>query len=167
MNDRSCPEMSVVLITPDRYDTVRKTISYLREQTVKHRLEIVIVAPSADRLNLEEPELKEFFTFSVVEVGEVTSIGAANCAGVQRANAPIVALGEDHAYPDPDWAEILIEAHQESWAAVGPKYVMAIRTALRVGLISFLTTVHGLSPPQPKRSTTCRDTTAAISARFF
>jgi hypothetical protein len=119
MNDGSCPEMSVVLVTPDRYDTIRKTLSHLREQTVKHRLEIVIVAPAADRLDLDETELKEFFQFHVIEVGEIKSTGKAIADGVHQARAPVVAYAEEHSYPGPNWAEALIKAHRHPWAAVG------------------------------------------------
>ena len=44
----SSPQMSVVIVTPDSYETIRKTVEHLRAQTVKDRLEIVIVAPSAE-----------------------------------------------------------------------------------------------------------------------
>ena len=121
MGDLNSPQMSVVLVTPDRYRTIRETIAYLRKQTVCERLEVVIVAPSASALGLDAEELKEFFRFRVVEVGRITSIGAANAAGVRGAAAAIVALAEDHSFPDPTWAEVLIEAHQKNWAAVGPE----------------------------------------------
>jgi hypothetical protein len=35
------------------------------------------------------------------------------------ARAPIVALAEDHAFPAPGWAEALIAAHRDPWAAIG------------------------------------------------
>jgi hypothetical protein len=38
---------------------------------------------------------------------------------VNRASAPVVVLGENHAFPEPEWAEALIEAHKGPWAAVG------------------------------------------------
>jgi hypothetical protein len=41
--------MSVVLITPDNYGAIRKTIGHLRAQTVKNCLELVIVAPQSLR----------------------------------------------------------------------------------------------------------------------
>jgi Glycosyl transferase family 2 len=125
MTDGSSPAMSVVLVTPDGYETIRTTMRHLRAQTVRDRLEIVIVAPSADSLQLDNAELKEFLHFQVVEVGEVRSIAEGNAAGIRHARAPVVALAEDHAYPDPDWAAALIEAHRDSWAAVGP----AVRNA--------------------------------------
>ena len=42
--------MSVVLVTPHRYDAIRKTMEHLQAQTVADQLEIVIVAPSAAAL---------------------------------------------------------------------------------------------------------------------
>jgi Glycosyl transferase family 2 len=123
--DYRLPEMSVVLVTPDGYGTIRTTMKHLRAQTVRDRLEIVIVAPSVDALHLDHTELQEFLQFRVVEVGEVRSIAEGNAAGVRHASAPVVALAEDHSYPDPDWAAALIGAHRNAWAAVGP----AVRNA--------------------------------------
>jgi GT2 family glycosyltransferase len=118
-------ELAVILTTPDSYETIRETIACLRRQTVRDRLEIVIVAPSARELQLCESELKSFATYHVVEVGILKSIGAANAAGVRHAGAPLVALAEDHSFPNPGWAEALIAAHQQNWVAIGP----AVRNA--------------------------------------
>ena len=51
MNDGCAAQISVVLVTPDRYDAIRKTMEHLQAQTVLDQLEIVIVAPSAATLN--------------------------------------------------------------------------------------------------------------------
>jgi hypothetical protein len=32
----------------------------------------------------------------------------------------VVACCEDHAFPDPGWAQALIQAHRQPWAVVGP-----------------------------------------------
>lgn len=120
MDDSYTPAMSVVLVTPDCYETVRKTIHHLQGQTVRQHLEIVIVAPSADTLNLDESELVEFFGHRVVEIGAIRSTGEAYAAGVRQAMAPVVVLTEEHVYPDPGWAQALIETHQQLWVAVGP-----------------------------------------------
>lgn len=114
------PDLSVVIVTPDRYETVRKTIGYLRAQTVRDRLEIVIVAPSAETLGMDDSEKENFFQVRVVGVGPIESTATARAAGIRQASAPIVALAEDHSYPDPRWAEALIEAHRQPWAVVGP-----------------------------------------------
>lgn len=122
MTQKGEPALSVVLATPDCYETIRETIRHLRAQTVKHLLEIIIVAPSASILHVDEFELRDFLRFRVVEVGLVTSIGSANAKGIRQASAPIVALAEDHAFPAPGWAEALIAAHRHPWAVVGPVF---------------------------------------------
>lgn len=114
------PALSVILVIPDRFEAVRKTIRYLQKQTVKHLLELVLVVSSADLLNENQSELSEFCRFLIVESGPITSIGSANAKGIRQATSPIVALAEDHAFPAPGWAEALISAHRQPWAAVGP-----------------------------------------------
>ena len=120
MSDSNNPEMSVIIVTPDRYNTIRKTIKHLRAQTVRDKLEIVIVAPSVEELKIDEPELREFSQFRVIEVGKVNSAARAKVRGILEANAPIVDFAEDHSFPDQNWAEALIEAHNKPWAVVGP-----------------------------------------------
>lgn len=113
-------DLSVVIVTPDRYETIRKTIGYLRSQTVADRLEIVVVAPSRESLDLDAAHLEPFASFRVVEVGRVDSLGEGNAAGVREATARIVALLEDHSRPERHWAEAILAAHGSDWAAVGP-----------------------------------------------
>lgn len=120
VTDQRAPTMSVVIATPDCYETIRTTIRHLRTQTVKDQLEIILVAPAASMVDLDESELAVFCRVHVVEVAAVTSIGAANAKGIRQASAPLVALAEDHAFPAPGWAEALIAAHRQPWAAVSP-----------------------------------------------
>ncbi len=112
--------MSVVIVTPDCYASIRRTVQYLRAQTARERLEVVIVAPSAESLAAAESDLREFPHRRIVAVGSVTSTARARAAGIRAATAPVVALAEDHAFPAPGWAAALIAAHRQPWAAVGP-----------------------------------------------
>ncbi len=125
MTEGNVPEMSVVVVSLDSYERIRLTLAALSAQTAKRRLEIVIVAPSSQGLNLDEASLSEFLSFQVVEVGPIRSTGAAIAAGFQKARAPVVAYAEEHSYPFPTWAEALLLAHQKPWAAVGPAIVNA------------------------------------------
>ena len=111
-------EMSIVLVT-DRYDTIRRVVSRLRAQTARPRLEIVIVAPSRASLAPEEAELEGFAGVQIVEA-PIDPLGVGLAAGVRAARAPVVQLGETHAFPDPHWAEALIRAHAQSWVIVVP-----------------------------------------------
>ena len=117
---RDEPALSVVIATPDTYETIRLTMRHLCSQTVRHQIEVVIVGPSEQGINLQEKELAGFWGYQVVNTGVVTSIARANAAGVRRATSPIVVLAEDHCFPEPGWAEALIAAHQGPWAVVGP-----------------------------------------------
>lgn len=122
MTVRECnlPEMSVVIVTPDDYETIRKVIRCLHAQTVKDRLQLIIVAPSAEALVVDPSELKDFFQYRIIGIGKIDSIASASAAGLRQADAPLVAFLEDHSFPNPEWAEVLIKAHEQSWAAVGP-----------------------------------------------
>jgi len=114
------PALAAIVVVPDSYDTVRRTMSHLQVQTAVEQIEIIFVAPSHKQLGLDESELTCFHSWHVVEVGTVTSIARAFVAGIRQAHAPIVALTEDHSFPDANWAEVLIAAHQQPWTAVGP-----------------------------------------------
>jgi hypothetical protein len=95
-------------------------LRHLHAQSVKAELELVIVAPVADAIALDAPELQGFWGVSVVPFGAVVSSAAARVAGVRAARAPVVAFVEDHSFPQPGWAAALIAAHRQPWAAVGP-----------------------------------------------
>jgi len=114
------PEISVVIVTPDDYESIRKVIGCLHAQTVKDRLQLMIVAPSAEALVVDPSELKDFFQYRVIGIGKIGSFASASAVGLRQADAPIVAFVEEHSYPDPEWAEALIKAHRQPWAAVGP-----------------------------------------------
>lgn len=120
MSRDGLPALSVILATPDCYGTIRKTVKCLRAQSVIEQLELIIVAPAASTLNLVEEDLKAFHSYRVVEAGKIRSVGSANALGIRHASAPIVALGEDHAFPQPGWAQALITTHQQPCSAVGP-----------------------------------------------
>ena len=127
MNSSSiiAPELSVILITPDSYATIRNTVRALKAQTVHGRLELVIVAPSKEALRGVEEDADMFHSVQVVEFVEIKTLAAPRSAGIRAAKAPLVALGEDHAFPERNWAEALIQAHREDWAAVGPVFLNA------------------------------------------
>ncbi len=120
LSGAAAPAISVVLVTPDRYERLRETIQHLRKQTVSARLEIVIAAPSLANLNADERDLSDFASFRFVETGPILNTGEPRAVGARAARAPIVAFGEDHCWPEPTWAAALIEAHKQPWAGVGP-----------------------------------------------
>lgn len=114
------PEMSIVLVTPDTSHTIQKTIDFLRRQSVKDKLELVIVAPDRHTVVLDEDTIADFGLVTIVSAGPIQSVSAARAMGVHASQAPIIAFAEEHCFPEPQWAEILIQSHRHSWAVVGP-----------------------------------------------
>ncbi|HET6798145.1 MAG TPA: hypothetical protein VFH40_13380, partial [Gemmatimonadales bacterium] len=113
--------MSIVLVT-DRYETIREVIVRLREQTVRDRLELILVAPAAHPLQVDQHALDGFAGVHLVEVDSILPLGAPRAAGVRAATAPVVVIGETHSYPRRGWAEALIKAHAQPWAVVVPAF---------------------------------------------
>jgi hypothetical protein len=113
--------LSVILAT-DRYETIRPVVRHLSRQTVRHQLEIVIVAPSAGPFSRDEDELQGFGAVRLVGVGSIQPLSAARAAGVRAARAPLVFIGETHTYAHPGWAQALIGAHAREWTVVAPAF---------------------------------------------
>ena len=113
-------EISVVVITMDNFASVQQLMRYLKAQTARSRIEIVIVCPAREGLGLDPAELEGFAGYKVVDIGPFETLHAPRIAAVRNAGTPVVAYTEDHCFPAPDWAERLIEAHRGPWAAVGP-----------------------------------------------
>ncbi|MBN2416033.1 glycosyltransferase [bacterium] len=133
MGRTGLPGLSVIIITPDRYDTVRKSIRSIIAQSVHERIELIIVAPAGASVRIDDPECSSLYDCRVIEVDRIESLGRAKAAGIRAAASPVIALIEEHVYPDPGWAAALIAAHRQPWAAVGP----AVRNARPDNLVSW------------------------------
>jgi hypothetical protein len=113
--------MSVLILTPCGFELIRETVRRLRAQTARERMELVVVAPSREALGAFEREAAGFTSVRVVEAGEIRRVSAAKALGVRAARAPFVAFAEEHCYPEPEWARLLLAAHARGWDAVGPR----------------------------------------------
>lgn len=98
------PAMSVVLVVPEHFGTLRRTFRHLQEQTVADQLEVIIVAPSEAHVpSREEAMAGPLRSLRTVAAGPITNVDKAAAAGIARARADVVVLVEDHAYPEPGW----------------------------------------------------------------
>ena len=104
---------------------MRRLFRYLAEQTIRERIEIVLVGESRTRLGVDDGAFCGFGGHQVIEVGPIAGLNTPRMIGIRAARAPIVALTEDHCFPAPDWAEALVGAHRGPWAAVGPAVGLA------------------------------------------
>lgn len=119
------PLLSLIVVSPDSYATVRRTVGFVKQQTIRGRLEIVFVAPAAATFEPDGEDVGCFASWQVVEYKPFLSSAEARAVGTRAARSSLVVMVEDHCYPEPAWAEALVRVHEEAWAGVGP----AIRNA--------------------------------------
>jgi len=112
------PAISVVVVT-DHFSTIRRVVEHLREQTIRERVELVIVAPSRAALELDTA-LTDGMTVTVVDAGSILPMPPAREAGVHAATAPIIFLGETHSYPAPDFCEVVVSTSEIPWDVLVP-----------------------------------------------
>lgn len=114
------PELSVVLAT-DTYATIRPVVDRFRKQTIHDRIELILIAPSADAVNDVMAHRDEFAAILIV-VDPVVDLAPARAAGIRAATAPYVFVGETHSYPHPEFAAALVHRFSETWTAVAPAF---------------------------------------------
>jgi len=110
------PMLSFIVPTKS-FATIADVAERLAAQSVAEEIELVVVCPAASELG--EYERVNAVRVTVVE-HPLLPLGEARAAGVRAAAAPIVAIGETHAFPAPGWGEHLIAAHEGPWTAVVP-----------------------------------------------
>jgi len=121
MDTNQSLKLSVVLMAHDAAPGLLALIEQLRTQSRAGSLELVIVTPSAKKLSLDRGIGDAFFSFQIIKVSDLKSVGQVKAEGVRAARAPLVAFLEDHSRVEPGWAEALIEAHaQGEFSVVGP-----------------------------------------------
>jgi len=135
-------DLSVVLITPDSFETIRRTVGCLARQTARERIELVIIAPSSARIEVDAALVAPLANVRVVQLSSLTPTGPARAAGIRAATAPVVAFGEEHCFPAPTWSQALLDAHRGEYAAVGP----AMHNANPDTIVSWADLVIGYGP---------------------
>lgn len=116
--------LSVVLPAPARLALLERVIASLGRQRLAGVMELVIVAENPDD-GLPPALTAPFGSVTIVERRQWTTMNEARVAGVWQATAPVLVFCEDHCFPAPGWADALLAAHQEPWAAVGVAFLNA------------------------------------------
>lgn len=119
-NERAAPVLSLILATPNPFDTLKPVLAHLRHQSIATDIELVLVAPARASFDADPLWMDGFHSWQLVRVPAMPSAAVGNAAGVRHARAKLVALAADHYFPEQRWAEALVNAHQGGHAAVGP-----------------------------------------------
>ncbi|HEV2046190.1 MAG TPA: glycosyltransferase, partial [Chthoniobacterales bacterium] len=116
------PDLSVILPT-DTYETIQPVLEKLRQQTVAHRIEVILVAPSAEAVAKASAHEADFAALRIVESATLSPLAVPRAAGMRAAAAPLIFVGETHSYLHPDAAEKLMDAAASGpWAVVTPGF---------------------------------------------
>ena len=108
-----------MIVLTDTFATIRRVVGHLTSQTIAGDVEIVVVCPSAADLAFPPDVAARLGRVTVVEC-PLLPLGVARAAAIRASTAPIVVLGETHAFPAPDWAERLVRSHDGPLQAVSP-----------------------------------------------
>lgn len=121
MPPTDAPALSAVLVGAGDARSIEKTFRHLAAQTVRDRLEVVVAVPEAEALDLGALPTAGFWGVEVVSAGPLGSTAQARVPAIRAASGPVVAFVEDHSFPEPAWAERLLEAYANGpYAAVAP-----------------------------------------------
>jgi hypothetical protein len=119
------PDLSVILVCPGGRRALHRTLAALASQTIAHRIEIIVASPDGDLDKTEAPLLRRFHSVWIVPDPAITNVDHVVGRLLPQGTAPIVASVEDHAFPDPEWAESLLAAYDDSAVAVGSAVINA------------------------------------------
>jgi hypothetical protein len=116
----AAPELTVIMATPQRCATLRRPLRFLQQQTNRERIELILLGAEDSSFDDLDPALVAGFArCHKMAVGPIEEVERAFAPGIAAATAPVVALLENHVYPEPSWGEAIVRAYQGPWTVVG------------------------------------------------
>jgi hypothetical protein len=150
------PALSIVL--PIRTaEQGRAFFASIRTSTLRADTELVVVCESRAGLGLREEEVGAgLAALRIVEIGPFSALAAARTAGIVAASAPLVFIGETHAFPEAGCLEALVAAHDRGdYAAVAPVFETTDPHNARAWANLFLSYGYMLEPIEAGRGVPC------------
>jgi hypothetical protein len=146
MHDAATPDLSVILSAEGDGRNLTPVLSRLRHQTIAARIEVLIAAPDPELVRITAADRAAFADVRIVSLGGRRSLSLARALCTQAARADFVAFGEDHCFPSPEWAEVLLTRLGEGYAGAGPQMVNANPGSV-ISWASFLVAYGGWTAP--------------------
>ena len=119
MKDVTTPTLTVVLVCPTGRRTLHRTLTAIAAQTIAAQIEVLVASTDDDFDTAEQRLVSRLQSLRVFRQDGIANVDHAAARLLLLAQAPIVASIEDHAYPDPDWAENLLAQYDETCVSVG------------------------------------------------
>ena len=112
------PALSIVIASVNGLNVLGPTLDSIDRLPERQRIEVIVVEPlgALTRNHLRGRR----HPVTIVPLSERRTIPRLRFLGVQRARGDLIAILEDHAEVDPNWASALLDAHRDpAIAAVG------------------------------------------------
>ena len=114
------PRLSVVVVSPEGGEGVRRLMDRLAAQTIARDIEVLVAVPPGAPADAAPEWAGRFHAVRFV-TAEIATSATARVPAIRAARAPYVALAEDHCFPvRDDWAGLLVAGLEQGHAAVGP-----------------------------------------------
>lgn len=76
--------LSVVMVSPDSFETIRTTATALRRQTACDQLEVVVVGPRSAGTDLDPEDFSDFARWQFIETDRTDSSSEMRLPGSKR-----------------------------------------------------------------------------------
>jgi hypothetical protein len=122
------PDLTVVIVSAAGGATLHRTLAAIAAQTIAPRIEVLAVTPDpSDEVGTRVARLTAtLHSFRALSVDSVPNVDFAAGRVILDGTAPIVSSIEDHAFPEPEWAENILSAFADpAVVAAGSAFVNA------------------------------------------
>lgn len=132
------PALTAILLMPRSFARLAVSVSHLRRQSIKSKIEVILVHAAGATADLDDELFREFHSFQRFESEGDFSVAEGFALAFRHGTAPVVAYIEDHVAINPQWAEAIVEAHRGPAAAVAPAMENGNHANSVVGRMNFL-----------------------------
>ena len=88
------PILSILISTPARCATLVRPLRFLKRQTIRDRIELILLAPSETAFDdLDPASIEGYAAVKKLAVGSIATVEECFAPGIEAATAPVVALG--------------------------------------------------------------------------
>jgi len=113
----SSPDLSALLVIGNARESAQRALDALYAQTIASVMEIVVL--DMKTRNVSPLSVSTRAATRYVTAGPDMTLARARATALRIATAPIAAFIEPHTTAAPTWAEAIVRAYRQPWAAVG------------------------------------------------
>ena len=110
------PKITIVVSTGFSAEAARMTLASVAAQTISKDIELLFAVNPGTDVSSVRKLLDAVGSVKVLDTIPIDTVDKSSVRAAMTARAPYVSLLEDHAFPDPDWAERIVEAFEKSGA---------------------------------------------------